>query len=108
MTNKYIMVIVMCATKAQAKKIAMSLLKKRLIACANISSGVNSMFWWKRKIDSAKETMLTMKTLAAKFAGIESEVRRMHSYEVPEIIALPVTAGSRKYLRWIDQSVAHP
>lgn len=79
----------------------MSILKKRLAACANIVSGVDSRFWWKGRLDRAKEALIMFKTVAKNFKKIEKEIKRLHSYEVPEIIAVPIMAGSKSYLNWI-------
>ena len=79
----------------------MSLLKKRLAACANIVSGVDSSFWWAGKIDRAREVLVIMKTRRLNFRRIEKEVKRLHSYKVPEIIAIPIIAGSKEYLNWV-------
>ena len=102
--TKYITIFVTCASRKEAKKIADYLLKKRLIACANVTDNVTSLFWWKGKIDTSSETLLIMKTLRVRFAGIAKEIKRMHSYEVPEIIALPIEAGADDYLNWIRES----
>ena len=101
----FIIVMVMCASAKEAGKIGAHMLDKKLAACANVISGVASDFWWKGKIDSASEVLLTMKTTTVKFEKIEREVRRLHSYEVPEIIALPIVRGSKNYLNWIKESV---
>ena len=66
--------------------------------------GIESRFWWKGKIDRANETLLIVKTKKANFKKIEAEVKKMHSYEVPEIIAVPIAAGSKDYLDWIEDS----
>jgi periplasmic divalent cation tolerance protein len=105
MRKSSIIVMVMCASREEARNIAGRLLKKRFVACANISSGIASKFWWKGKIDTAAETLLMMKTLKANFKKVEAEVKRFHSYEVPEIIAMPIIAGSREYLNWIAANV---
>lgn len=105
MKNEFAVVFVTCGSAKEARKIADRLLDKRLVACANIISGVESKFWWKEKIDKAAETLIMMKTLSKNFAKVEKEVRRFHSYEVPEIIAMPIVAGSRDYFRWISRSV---
>lgn len=105
MRHGHIAVFVTCSSAAEAKAIAGALLSKRIVACANIISGVRSDFWWKGKIDSADETLLVLKTTRKNFAKAEKEVRRLHSYDVPEIIALPIVAGSEAYLDWIDKSV---
>ena len=105
MGRDFVMIIVMCASGKEARRIADHLLRKRLVACANIISGVESKFWWKGKIDRAKEVLVIMKTKRALFKKAEYEIKRLHSYEVPEIIALPIIAGDRNYLNWIEESV---
>ena len=77
-------------------------MKKRLAACANVICGVDSNFWWNGKIDRAGEVLVILKTRSGYFKRVEREVRRLHSYAVPEIIALPIVAGSKGYLKWID------
>jgi len=103
MGNRFVIIFVTCASRKEAEKIVGTLLKKRLAACGNIVGGVESKFWWKGKIDSAKETLLILKTKASKFKAVEKEVKRLHSYDVPEIIALPIIAGSGEYLKWIKR-----
>ena len=99
---KYIVMFVTSSSKKEAERIAGCLLKGRLVACANIIGPVESRFWWKGKIDRVKEALLILKTTKANFARVEKTIKRLHSYEVPEIIALPVVAGSREYLGWIS------
>lgn len=100
-----VIIMVTCVSVKEARKIAGSILSKRLAACANIISGVESRFWWKGRLDRALEAIIMMKTLESNFKKIETEVQRLHSYEVPEIIAIPIAAGSRDYLDWISRSV---
>ena len=102
-TPRFCIIFVTCQSKKEADSIASSLLKKRLIACANIISGVDSKFWWNGKIDTAKEFLIILKVRRGSFKKIEKEVKRLHSYEVPEIIAVPIIAGSREYLGWIEK-----
>ncbi|MCX5666037.1 MAG: divalent-cation tolerance protein CutA [Candidatus Omnitrophica bacterium] len=105
MAKNYILIMVTCRSEEEARKISERLLAKRLVACANILPKIESRFWWKGKVDSASELLLTMKTVRSNFKKIESEVKRLHSYEVPEIIALPIVLGSRDYLDWISQNI---
>ena len=65
-------------------------------------SGVESRFWWKGRIDHAKETLILLKARAKKFKEIEKQIKNIHDYKVPEIVAIPITAGSKEYLDWID------
>jgi periplasmic divalent cation tolerance protein len=105
MTDK-IVVLVTCASPKEAVRIARALVECKLAACGNIpATPVRSIYRWKGKVESAKETLLILKTSRRRFAALEREVRRLHSYDVPEIIALPIAAGSRPYLAWISESV---
>ncbi len=105
MGKGFVIIMVTCASAKEARRIANCVLAKRLAACANIVDGVGSKFWWKGKVASAKETLVMMKTSKANFKKIENEVKKLHSYEVPEIIAVPIVAGSKEYLKWIEGSV---
>jgi len=101
-----IIVLVTCKSKAEARRIVSSLVRKRLAACGNIlQSPVDSIYRWTGKIERAKEYLVILKSTQKAFAGLESEVTRLHSYEVPEIIVLPIAIGSRKYLSWVGASV---
>ena len=105
MRNNFIVVFITCASGKEAVRISGALLKKRLAACVNTMHGIDSRFWWEGKIVKAKETFVIAKTTRAAFAALEHEVKKVHSYEVPEIIALPIIAGNKSYLSWIDKSV---
>ncbi len=105
MIKDAVLVLVTCASVKEADYIVDALLVKKLIACASILPGVKSRFRWNGKIEKAKEVLIMIKTRTSKFAAIDKEVRRIHSYEVPEIVALPIIAGSSKYLNWIAQSL---
>lgn len=101
----YIIVFVTASSRPEAGRIAQALLKNRLVACVNIVDKIESFFWWQAKIDSAKETLLVIKSKKAKLGKIIKTVKSIHSYQVPEIIALPVIAGNSPYLKWIDESI---
>jgi periplasmic divalent cation tolerance protein len=106
MTDK-IVVLVTCQSVKQARTIARALVERRLAACGNVvEAPVRSIYRWKRKVESAKEFLLILKSSRAQFAAIDAAVRELHSYDVPEVIALPVIAGSRGYVDWIAESVA--
>jgi periplasmic divalent cation tolerance protein len=105
--TKAILIFVTCASASEAKRIAIALVKKRLAACGNIcGSPVSSIYRWKGKVEKAREVLLILKSTRKAFAKLEREVRRLHSYETPEIIALPIVAGSRAYLEWLRDSVS--
>ncbi len=103
--TKYIVAFVTCSSKKEAMLIANKLLNKKLAACVNIIEGLSSFFWWKGTVDKAAESLLIIKTVKNNFGKIEKTVKKLHSYDVPEIIALPIVAGSRSYLKWIDDSI---
>jgi len=95
------MVYVTTANKAEAERIAQTLLKERLIACANIIGPVSSHFHWNGKIDSAEEFLMIMKSRSDLFGELELRVRALHSYEVAEVLAVPICDGSKAYFDWI-------
>jgi periplasmic divalent cation tolerance protein len=103
--QSYIVVYVTVPSNDEAKRIAGSIIEHKLAACVNIVSGVQSFFRWQGTLDCAQESLLIIKTTRAKFLSLSRHVASVHSYEVPEIIALPVIAGNEAYLRWIDDSV---
>jgi periplasmic divalent cation tolerance protein len=99
-------VLVMCGTLTEGRRIARRVVSNRLAACVNIVlSPAESFYTWKGKLEKAREYLLVMKTAAKHLAELENEVQRLHSYEVPEFIALPITDGSKKYLSWLEESV---
>ncbi len=100
----HIVVLVTAGSKEEARKIASGLLEEKLAACVNIIEGVESRFWWQGKIDSAKEALLVIKTKKELFNKLAKKVKSLHSYSVPEIISLPIIAGNKEYLNWINDS----
>ncbi len=105
MTNK-IVVLVTCESLKQARKIGRALVEAELVACANVlDAPVDSIYRWKGRVRSAREFLMILKTTREHFVATEREIRRLHSYEVPEIIALPIDRGARNYLNWVSQSV---
>ena len=102
----YLVVLITAGSYEEAKKIADALVGQKRVACVNIVSGVSSLFWWQGKVEEAKESLLVVKTRAALFPEIVKLVKGIHSYEVPEIIALPIVDGNADYLAWIDKETA--
>jgi len=100
----YIIVLMTTKNVRQANKIAAKLVKDKLIACANVVKGVKSIFWWQKKVDTASEVLLILKAKRSCFKRIVKTATLLHSYEVPEIIALPIIDGNRDYLKWIEES----
>ena len=101
----HIAVFITAPNKKEARKIARALIEKKLAACVNIIENIESVFRWEGKIDTAKEAMLVIKSKKTALAAIIKLVKSLHSYQVPEIIALPVAGGDAPYLRWIDEFV---
>ncbi|MFA6355816.1 MAG: divalent-cation tolerance protein CutA [Candidatus Omnitrophota bacterium] len=101
---KYIAVFITTGSEAEAAKIARSLVKAELAACVSIIRQVRSVYRWKGKVEDSGECLLIAKTKRGLFGALERSVRRMHSYECPEIIAIPVNSGSKGYLSWISDS----
>jgi periplasmic divalent cation tolerance protein len=100
------LVLVTCGTLVEGRRIARHVVSVRLAACVNIVlSPVESIYRWKGKLEKAREYLLVMKTTAKHLAKLEREVKRLHSYNVPEFIALPITQGSAEYLSWLEGSV---
>ena len=101
----YILVLITTATKKEAERIAQILVEKRLAGCINIVSNINSIYHWKGKIEEGKEFLLLVKSKKGLFNKLAKEVKKLHSYEVPEIIALDIKKGDRAYLEWLKNSV---
>jgi periplasmic divalent cation tolerance protein len=99
-------VLVTCANVREARRIARRVVERRLAACVNIAPGpVESFYRWKNLVETARERLLIIKTTATRLARLEAEIRRSHSYEVPEFLVLKVSAGSRPYLAWVAANV---
>lgn len=98
----FIIILVTTSSEEEAKKIAFSLVEKRIAACVNIINDIESIYRWKGKILDEREVLILIKTRKRLYKSVEGEVRKLHSYEVPEIIALPIISGSKDYLYWID------
>ncbi len=100
------LVLVTCGRLAEARNIARAVIENRLAACVNvISAPVESIYRWKGKVESAKEFLLVIKTTGDRIRGLEQAITRLHSYDVPEFLILNVSGGSRKYLKWVGDSV---
>jgi periplasmic divalent cation tolerance protein len=105
--GEYVVVLVTCGSRREARRIAREIVARRLAACANLlEMPVESVYRWKGKVEKAREFLLLIKTTAPRLPELEAEVKRLHSYDLPEFIALPITAGSPAYLRWLADSVA--
>lgn len=100
---KEIVIIITASNEDEARRIAGALLEDRLVACVNIHPKIRSLYWWEGRIQDEDEAMLIIKTKRALFGEIVKKVKEVHSYTVPEIIALPIIEGSEDYLRWIQE-----
>ncbi len=103
MTEK-LTVLITAPDEENAARIGRALVEERLAACANIIRGVRSIYRWKEEIFDEPECMLLIKTAADKFAPLEKRVRELHPYEVPEVIAIKISEGSKQYLDWIEEN----
>jgi periplasmic divalent cation tolerance protein len=105
MTDK-IVVLSTCGSAEEAAKIARALVEKKLAACVNVMPAVRSFYRWKDVIEDEQESLLVIKSSRALFNDLRVEIERLHSYEVPEVIAVPVVDGSEGYLEWLDRELA--
>lgn len=99
------MVFVMAANEDEAGQIAQALVAERLAACVNIAGPVRSIYRWRETIENASEYILIIKTSARHFSKLERRVRELHSYEVPEIVAVTLAQGSKPYIAWLAESI---
>lgn len=103
--TQFRLVLVTCASLSLARKISRCLLQKHLAACVNIhTTAVESIYHWEGKIETAREHLLLIKTTTRHLKSLEREVLRLHSYETPEFLVLPIAGGSKPYLRWLSDS----
>lgn len=102
--SRYRVVFVTCGSVGEARRIGKTVVEKKLAACANILAGVESIYRWKGKIERAREVLIVIKTTAKQLEDLEREVKRLHSYDLPEFIVLPIVAGSNEYLSWIAEN----
>ena len=104
MTNARI-VLTTAGSADEARKLAQALVERRLAACVNIVSQVESVYRWQGKVETAAECLLVIKTTGSAFDDVRAAIRAIHSYEVPECITLEVSDGEKKYLDWISASI---
>lgn len=104
--NSYIQVSTTTQAQEDARKIACYLVEQKLAACAQISGPIESTYTWKGKVETAIEWMCLIKTRENLFSKVEAAIKKLHPYETPEIIAVPIVEGSGDYLRWIDDSLS--
>ena len=99
-----VVILITAGSADEASTIARTLVKEHLVACVNILSGVRSVFFWEGRVQDAAESLLLCKSRMARFPDIMERVKSLHSYTVPEIIALPIAGGLPSYLGWIRET----
>jgi periplasmic divalent cation tolerance protein len=102
--GEFVLIFVTANSEEEGTSIARDLVDSRLAACVNIISGLRSIYRWKGKVWDEGEILLLIKTRATLFERVETKIREIHSYEVPEIISIPITRGSEPYLDWLQES----
>jgi periplasmic divalent cation tolerance protein len=105
MTDK-IVVLTNCGSAEEAAKIARALVEKKLAACVNVMPAGRSFYRWKGVIEDQQESLLVIKSSRALFNDLRVEIEKLHTYEVPEVIAVPIVDGSEGYLEWLDRELA--
>lgn len=106
MTDK-IVVLSTCASADEGQRLARALVEKRLAACVSLVSGIRSIYRWQDSVADEEEVLLVIKTGRSLIGELKDELERMHSYETPEILALPIVDGSERYLAWLNRELAH-
>ena len=101
--SNYIVIYITTGSVNEAKKIGRVLVEEKLVACSNIISPIRSIYSWQGKICDDKEALMVLKTRKKLFNQIVKRVEKLHSYDVPEIIAMPIIEGSSKYLSWLNE-----
>jgi periplasmic divalent cation tolerance protein len=104
MTDK-IVILSTCGSEAEAQMLARLLVDARLAACVNVMGGVQSFYRWQGKVESGAEWLLMIKSSRDRFAQVRAAIEEAHSYEVPEIVALPIVEGAPSYLAWMDENI---
>ncbi|MCX8035730.1 MAG: divalent-cation tolerance protein CutA [Candidatus Sumerlaeia bacterium] len=102
----YMQVTTTTETREQAGQIARGVVERRLAACAQIIGPITSTYWWKGRVETSDEWMVVMKTRAALLPQLQEAIRSLHTYEVPEIVAVPIAAGNPAYLQWLTEETS--
>lgn len=104
--KKYVLVLTSTDSVEEARKIAEGLVGDRLAASAKVAGPLTGTYWWEGEVVSAQEWQCWAKTRMDRYKQVEEAIHRLHSYEVPEILAIPIHAGSSRYLAWLDRALA--
>jgi periplasmic divalent cation tolerance protein len=105
MTEK-ILVLSNCGSEEEARRVARALVEARVAACVNIVPGIQSVYHWQGAIQEDSEWMLVIKSTRPMFESLAAELRKSHSYQVPEVLAIPLIAGDQNYLDWMDREIS--
>ncbi len=103
--RKIVLLLTTCGSAQQAAQLAQRLVEKRLAACVNVLPGIRSIYRWKGKVERGREALLFIKTRQEKLPSLWKTLRRLHPYEVPEYLALPISHAERDYLKWLESSL---
>ncbi len=106
--NHYIQVVTTVGSRAEAQSIARTLVERRLAGCVQVVGPIASTYWWEGKVEEAEEYLCLIKTRQDLFTTLEATIKSLHPYEVPEILALAVSAGSQRYLDWLKSELVTP
>jgi periplasmic divalent cation tolerance protein len=104
--SRVLVVLITAPNRREAGRIGKAVVEKRVGACVSIVPSIRSIFRWKRRVQESRETLLVVKTTGHRFPALMKLVRSMHSYDVPEIIALRVERGLKRYIAWVQQETA--
>ncbi len=104
-TSDFQLVLCTCPPGKAAEHLAQSLVERRLAACVNVTSPVTSIYRWKNNIEKDEEALLIIKTSAGSWPALEQAILELHPYELPEIIALPLSGGNERYLNWVGENL---
>jgi len=105
MATEFVQVVTTTDSKAEAQKIAEALVRRRVAGCVQVVGPIVSTYWWNEEIETAEEWLCLIKTAQDRFDALEQAIREVHSYDVPEILAMPVIAGHVPYLEWLRNEV---
>jgi periplasmic divalent cation tolerance protein len=103
--SRFIVIFSTAGNSEEASRIAEKLVSDRLVACVNIVPGIQSIYWWKDGVQKDQEVLMVMKTKKSKYQDVERAIKSLHSYEVPEIISIPLENGFEGYLKWIEDTL---
>lgn len=104
----FLVVLCTCASLEEGRRVARDLVENKLAACVNLVSGVESLYRWRGAVETAAETLLIVKTTAARFGALRARILEIHGYDVPEVVAVPIAEGSPAYLSWLTDQVGGP